>query len=605
MIHPPRSARWFHLVGHPGEIPAAISLLANFRQVQLEDHDSPSPAPELIPLLDKFRQLEERFVAYWPAIGPVPDHYHAPSVLHALQDNLTRLENWCREAEPLITTLQKLQADATELQLLEDLTSRLAGGVLNFSLWRDDGDDTIASAIFVLPPQAILPPLPDNLLMTILHGEKDMFLMVAGEQQALASYRQLIFNAHGRFLPIANWMRTTPEAALEKIRQRRQKMDKKLAGVHIDLARLADVHQLSLTLPVLYRLRWYHQQAKPVVEGQLTHITGWTSESEAESLNLRLQEHGVQAMVGLPPPPAVEPPMILDNPPWAKPFQLFPAMLGVPGRHEVDPSRLLALLMPLLFGFMFGDVGQGPVLALVGYWLARHKNLDMGWLLVAGGLSATLFGLLFGSLFCLEHVIPALWLHPLSHPMTLLAVPLALGVVIVSGGMALEGVQSHWRGEGSRWWYEGMGMMVAYWSILGVFLTHWSWGIFCLAVLLMAVGNYRHHGGWHGLFHLAHVPETLMQLAVNTLSFSRVGAFALAHAGLSQAVVALADLAGNPISWLLVLLIGNVIILVLEGLVVSVQTTRLMLFEFFIRFLKGEGRLFVPTPPPPVAVSSL
>ena len=90
-----------------------------------------------------------------------------------------------------------------------------------------------------------------------------------------------------------------------------------------------------------------------------------------------------------------------------------------------------------------------------------------------------------------------------------------------------------------------------------------------------------------------------MQLAVNTLSFARVGAFALAHAGLSQAVVTLAGLTDHAWAAFLVLLLGNLLVIVLEGLVVSVQTTRLILFEFFIRFLKGEGRPFRPLVPPP------
>jgi V/A-type H+-transporting ATPase subunit I len=88
------------------------------------------------------------------------------------------------------------------------------------------------------------------------------------------------------------------------------------------------------------------------------------------------------------------------------------------------------------------------------------------------------------------------------------------------------------------------------------------------------------------------------QLAVNTLSFARVGAFALAHAGLSSAIVSLADAAANPVAVFVIMLIGNVVVIVLEGLVVSIQTTRLVLFEFFIRFLRGEGRAFRPLAAP-------
>jgi V/A-type H+-transporting ATPase subunit I len=80
------------------------------------------------------------------------------------------------------------------------------------------------------------------------------------------------------------------------------------------------------------------------------------------------------------------------------------------------------------------------------------------------------------------------------------------------------------------------------------------------------------------------------------VSFVRVGAFALAHAGLCTAVVGMAEAAG-PGYWP-VLIIGNVAIIALEGLVVSIQTTRLILFEFFIRFLTARGRAFEPLPSP-------
>jgi V/A-type H+-transporting ATPase subunit I len=101
---------------------------------------------------------------------------------------------------------------------------------------------------------------------------------------------------------------------------------------------------------------------------------------------------------------------------------------------------------------------------------------------------------------------------------------------------------------------------------------------------------------------LGELVERLLQLLINTLSFARVGAFALAHAGLSSAIVALAGAAGHPLAAALVLIVGNLVVIVLEGLVVSIQTTRLVLFEFFARFLQGSGRVFRPLPLPPSAL---
>ena len=98
--------------------------------------------------------------------------------------------------------------------------------------------------------------------------------------------------------------------------------------------------------------------------------------------------------------------------------------------------------------------------------------------------------------------------------------------------------------------------------------------------------------------------ESALQLIVNTVSFVRVGAFALAHAGLSLAIVGLSVATDSIVLAAIILVLGNVLIIALEGLVVSIQTTRLVLFEFFIRFLHAEGRPFRPlaplttTPPP-------
>jgi V/A-type H+-transporting ATPase subunit I len=102
-----------------------------------------------------------------------------------------------------------------------------------------------------------------------------------------------------------------------------------------------------------------------------------------------------------------------------------------------------------------------------------------------------------------------------------------------------------------------------------------------------------------GLAAIAELVERLLQLLINTLSFARVGAFALAHAGLSSAIVALMDSADSAIAKGVVLVVGNVVVLVLEVMVVSIQTTRLVLFEFFTRFLTAEGRVFRPLPAPP------
>jgi len=171
--------------------------------------------------------------------------------------------------------------------------------------------------------------------------------------------------------------------------------------------------------------------------------------------------------------------------------------------------------------------------------------------------------------------------------------------VVILLGLLLNALQFRWRGELLRWFATDAGLLLAYLGVVGTVLDArllWAlplgiaWGL----LGSMAVSPADRHGA---LGHAAgETVERMLQLGVNTVSFVRVGAFALAHAGLSTAVVGIAEAAGG--AYWPVLIIGNAAIIALEGLVVGIQTTRLILFEFFIRFLAARGRPFEPLMPP-------
>jgi V/A-type H+-transporting ATPase subunit I len=213
-----------------------------------------------------------------------------------------------------------------------------------------------------------------------------------------------------------------------------------------------------------------------------------------------------------------------------------------------------------------------------------------------------LFGFVFGSMFGREDIIPALWVHPVAHPLPVLVVPLVAGVLIILLGQALNAIESNWRGQWLRWLHVDAPVVALYLGIISAFLLEGSVSVLVIVSaltwyvagnLLLAGGNLRAL-----LTAIALLVETMMQLVMNTVSFVRVGAFALAHAGLSLAFNVMADGTGSVVATLLILLLGNIIVIVLEGLVVSIQTTRLILFEFFIRFLQADGRVFKPLSAP-------
>jgi V/A-type H+-transporting ATPase subunit I len=165
-------------------------------------------------------------------------------------------------------------------------------------------------------------------------------------------------------------------------------------------------------------------------------------------------------------------------------------------------------------------------------------------------------------------------------------------------GLVFAGIEARWRGELRRWLLSDLAVLLIYASVLAGLLRPQAFWLTVVAAIYYLAGNalLAPAGG-----RLSSLPKAMgdlllsvFELAINTLSFLRVGAFALAHAALSHAVLSLADAVESV--WLqgLIILAGNVFSVVMEGLLVFVQTTRLVLFEFFTRFLRADGRLFRP-----------
>jgi V/A-type H+-transporting ATPase subunit I len=176
-------------------------------------------------------------------------------------------------------------------------------------------------------------------------------------------------------------------------------------------------------------------------------------------------------------------------------------------------------------------------------------------------------------------------------------VPLAGGVVILLIGLLVNGVQQFWQGALRQWLSIDAAVIVMYLGLIGSMIEPIVGLVVPIGVVWYLTGNIllTQESYSAALGHaIGQLLESVLQLLINTISFIRVGAFALAHAGLSLAVIIMSNITDNIFFSILVLIIGNLVILILEGLVVSIQTTRLVLFEFFIRFLKGTGRMFHP-----------
>ncbi|WP_298828249.1 hypothetical protein [uncultured Piscinibacter sp.] len=604
----PLPARWFEILAARDDATLVLEALARTGAVELEPRASvglPAALGDVMPLLAQYVELSARHHAYWPA----PEHCRPSAFPEApvatLQRSLATIRAWAEEAEPLIRALQRGEREQREWRLWQrvlpvlgqaaPLPSQLAGA----GPW-------LQVRLFVLPSgAAAAQALPrgtaaDALVCRELSIAGVVHLLVAGRPDALQAMAQTVTSMKGTVHELPDGLQSADANLVRSLEERLADLEHELRRLRAALAGLPPRHDLARALGDANRLQWLLRHVHALESGELLcWITGWTSDASGERLARALRDSGARALLRFAAPPQDRPaPLLLSNPRWVRPFELFSRALGMPSSSEADPSWLLAIAVPLMFGYMFGDVGQGLVLAAAGWW--QRDRSPIARLLMVGGLSAAVFGVLFGSVFGLHHPLPALWLHPLDDPLQVLLAPLAGGALLLTLGLGLGALASGWRGQWRAWLLTDAGLIVVYLGLLAALVEPDAWHVAAAGMLYFCVGHALHAGrAVAGLTALGELVEKTLQIMINTLSFARVGAFALAHAGLSSAIVSLMDAADSTLAKALVLIVGNALVIVLEAMVVSIQTTRLVLFEFFTRFMQARGRAFRPLPAPP------
>jgi V/A-type H+-transporting ATPase subunit I len=594
----PSVARWFELLTDRECLGRVLSCLADTGAVQLEAYsstDATAKLPDYARVLEDYRQLARRYRAYWPAVR-IDAAAAAERSVDSVQSDLAQLASWAQRADPLIDELQVLDGEQAGVRELAGLLERGGDALPDLALLSGCGP-TLEARLYALAQDSLL-EVPAGVLHTIIHGENGRYLLALGPAGELTELDTQLAAARARPIRLPRELPSDPAQAVLVLTTRMQETDRALQEKRAQLEALAEEFSLRTILAGFAFLDWLvtHVPQLPATQN-FAWVTGWTSDLQGTALTAALEKTGLPGLLNFPEPPRnFDAPVVLANAGWARPFELFVRMLGTPGATEADPSALVALIAPLLFGFMFGDVGQGAVLLVAGLLLRnRYPALR---LLIPGGIAAIAFGLAFGSVFAREDLLPALWLHPLDMPLTVLAASVGIGVAVITLGLVMDGLEHAWRGAGRSWWTSRAGLVALYLGLVSAPFVP-AGGLVALGGLAWFLAGAAIVGrGAAGAAHaLAELVETGLQLVVNTVSFARVGAFALAHAGLSAAVIGVGEATGSAVGFWVALAFGNLLILALEGLVVGIQTTRLVLFEFFIRFLRGEGRPFKPLPP--------
>jgi V/A-type H+/Na+-transporting ATPase subunit I len=598
----PVSTRWFELIAARDDLTLAVETLAHTGSVELEmrsDTQARFTLPDLQDRMDEYHKLARRYHEYWPLVDLQPKTMHA-SPARILNEALLNLHRWAEKAAPLVQRLESLISERSELQLILGMLLGSKDEELDFSALRTKGP-IIKTSLFVLPGKARIEKAPALLLLRHYSTDSHEYYLTMGRDEDVMSLGEEVAALKGHELTLPGWLSGRRPEVIQQLEGRLTEIGQQVEQLKEQINGLCASEQIAKALGDVKRMEWFmiHVSSLPVTEN-FAWVTGWTSDLSGAIVNKALDEAGVNAIIHFPDAPVEkQAPMVMNNPWWAQPFEIFSSMLGTPGGDEADPSKILAILVPLLFGYMFGDLGHGLLLMLAGIFLGRRFPITR--ILIANGISAMLFGFVFGSVFGREDLIPALWLNPLEDPLPVMFLPLGGGVVILLLGLLLNAFESYWRKEFLGWLQVEAAVLVLYLSlIIGFFYTGFFY-VSAAALLWYFAGSLFQTRGsplMVLLTAIAKLLENVSELLINTFSFIRVGAFALAHAGLSLAFFIMAGSIENMFLSALVMVLGNILVIFLEGLVVTIQTTRLILFEFFIRFLRGSGRVFHPLAAP-------
>ena len=358
---------------------------------------------------------------------------------------------------------------------------------------------------------------------------------------------------------------------------------------------------------------------KPRDDGQEYYILyGWMSEKDAKALqkeiasdeNVNVIEEEVDEKL------TASPPTRLKNPKFFKPFQMFVEMYGLPAYNEMDPTIFIALTYTLIFGIMFGDVGQGICLAVGGFLLYKFKKMNLAAIISLAGVWSTVFGFLYGSIFGFEEILEPVWMRPMDNIMTTLYLAIGFGMIMILIAMVINIVNAVRAKEPGRVLFSQSGLagIICYgFAVICIVLFMTGHSIPATGILVAVVGipllvimfkeplsnlverkREIFPEGSKAMFlveALVELFDVVLSYATNSISFVRVGAFALSHAGMMGVVMTLAGYESGSPNWLVIVL-GNILVTGLEGLVVGIQVLRLEYYEMFSRFYKGSGKPF-------------
>jgi len=374
-----------------------------------------------------------------------------------------------------------------------------------------------------------------------------------------------------------------------------------LISLHYILRLLSDERISTLRSKVVTIIQgWVPDKRIP----RLQRIIGEVEKRIGESIYMELESPEPHEHVPTPPP-EIKPKVL--QPAWT-----LTTLRGWPSLHEINPAYITILVFSLQFGLMFGDVGQGAIFLILGFLLSRRYKRGMmsklGALFIPMGISAMIFGFLYGEVFLIEGLLHPILFSPIHDIGKLMKTVLGIAVAEICFGLILGAINHIREGEplgalgehglGAILFVLGLYLGALYYLKVGdIFqlLGHYSFSMMIAGLILstlepLLIALRQRHFGMEAMGEgIGALLMTFVEGLANFFSFLRIAAFALAHASLAIAAHSLGHFMGPG-----GLVLTNIIAMTFEFVSSSVQSLRLLYYEFMGKFFQGGGIRFRP-----------
>ncbi len=572
------------------------------------------------------------------------DRSLAKKIILLYKDLSTRIANTIEELNKTSDAYKEalafanLQLSYSELEHLSFLTLRI--GKLppeNFSLLKQN-----------LEGSAIVIPL----------GEDKSHIMVASSKKGSVAIESELKSHNFVEMQVPQGFKGVPENVLQGFTSKIADLEREIKNLKEEKKNFTETHK-SLIIELISKFAVGVQIEQMTSELESTdlvyRITGWITSDDLESYmqgldSLTQGRIAIRQYEPLEVPSVIsgkeQVPVKLTHGKFVKSFERMIFSYGSPLYGTVDPTPFVAVFFTILFGIMFGDFGQGLVFIIMGILMAKNIIKVGGWnkfalVFLAIGISSSLMGLLTGEFFGTETLLepfslwitglfgnprsPILKLMPSSDPKSVyvmfgvFGVAVAMGFVINTVGLIINMINNCIRKKYAHALFgkNGLAGAIFFWYaialVLRIVILHHSVAIYDFVILGISLffaafaepferkmnGETKLFENGFGTYIISGIVELIEVISgylSNTVSFVRVGAFALSHAVLNFTILTLTELCGGQFTPLgiLVLIAGNALIIVLEGMIVAIQVIRLQYYEFFSKFFHETGREFTP-----------